>query len=82
MVKKHAYLILAHKCDYTLQTLVETLDYPLNDIFIHIDVKNQGFSKETFHRCLFSKVHITQRIKVTWGGIDDQCRVTIIENCV
>ena len=68
MAKKHAYLIMAHKCDYTLRTLIEMLDYPLNDIFIHMDLKNKGFSKESLPRCLYSKVHITQRINVSWGG--------------
>ncbi|MDY6291083.1 MAG: beta-1,6-N-acetylglucosaminyltransferase [Succiniclasticum sp.] len=68
MAKKHAYLVMAHKCDYTLQTLIEMLDYPLNDIFIHMDAKNKEFSKESLPRCLYSKVHITQRIKVAWGG--------------
>lgn len=68
MAKKHAYLIMAHKCDYTLQTLIEVLDYPLNDIFIHMDAKNKEFSKDTLPRCFFSKMHITQRTNVVWGG--------------
>lgn len=69
MTKKHAYLIIAHKCDYTLQTLIELLDYPLNDIFIHMDAKYKEFSKGAIPRCVFSKMHILdQRIKVAWGG--------------
>lgn len=37
-MEKHAYLILAHKCDYTLQSLISMLDHPMNDIFLHMDI--------------------------------------------
>lgn len=30
---KHAYLVMAHKDDETLRTLLRTLDDPRNDIF-------------------------------------------------
>ena len=66
--RKHAYLIFAHKCDYTFQSLIEMLDYPLNDIFIHMDAKYEKFSEEMLPKCVFSKVYLTQRIKVAWGG--------------
>lgn len=33
---KHAYLVMAHKDDETLRTLLRTLDDPRNDIFIHM----------------------------------------------
>ena len=37
MEKRHAYLILAHKNFGQLRKLVELLDDPRNDIFIHVD---------------------------------------------
>ena len=36
---KHAYLILAHHAFGLLQLLVETLDDPRNDIYVHVDRK-------------------------------------------
>lgn len=42
---KHAYLVMAHKDDETLRTLLRTLDDPRNDIFIHMDAKNTGWDK-------------------------------------
>lgn len=42
---KHAYLVMAHKDDETLRTLLRTLDDPRNDIFIHMDAKNTGWDE-------------------------------------
>lgn len=66
---KHAYLIEAHKDDHVFYSLLKMLDHELNDIFIHMDVKNVGFdteqAKKTVHRsCIF----FTQRTSVMWGG--------------
>ena len=38
-MEKHAFLIIAHKLDFTLSTLLSLLDDKRNDIFIHIDKK-------------------------------------------
>lgn len=38
---KHAYLILAHSNFDQLQILLNLLDYPDNDFFIHIDKKSK-----------------------------------------
>lgn len=43
---KHAYLVMAHKDDETLRTLLRTLDDPRNDIFIHMDAKNTGWDEK------------------------------------
>ena len=37
--KKQAYLIMAHKYDFTFRTLIKMLDNKNNDIFIHMDKK-------------------------------------------
>ena len=36
---RHAFLIIAHEKPMVLKRLVEALDHPQNDIFIHIDKK-------------------------------------------
>ena len=43
---KHAFLVIAHKDDETLRTLLRTLDDPRNDIFIHMDAKNKRWDEE------------------------------------
>ena len=40
MGNKHAYLIIAHKNDYTLSSLLKAIDNENNDIFLHMDKKN------------------------------------------
>lgn len=66
---KHAFLIIAHKQDYTLETLLELLDHNDNDIFIHMDAKNDLFDADYLKSILkHSKLFIVPRTKVTWGG--------------
>ena len=43
---KHAYLVIAHKNDYTFQTLLNLIDDERNDIFIHMDKKNAKYRFE------------------------------------
>lgn len=38
-VGKHAFLVMAHKDDEVLHTLMRILDDERNDIFIHMDAK-------------------------------------------
>lgn len=70
MIKKHAYIILAHKDDYTFYSLLKMLDHEKNDIFIHMDEKNKLFN-ETQARSVLKKSNLfyTQRTNVTWGAI-------------
>lgn len=64
-MQKHAYLILAHANPEFLQTLVNCLDNPANDIFIHWDAKSGDIP------ALFAKHSpirfTTDRFKVYWG---------------
>lgn len=64
---KHAYLVMAHKDDETLRTLLRSLDDPRNDIFIHMDAKNTGWDE---NRALASidkaGIFFVPRISVTW----------------
>ncbi len=68
---KHAYLILAHTNFGQLRKLIEMLDHPLNDIYIHVDKKANNFNpKEWEDITKFSKlIFIPKRRKVNWGGV-------------
>lgn len=68
---RHAYLILAHKNFGQLRKLIELLDDPRNDIFVHVDAKAKNFRQEsldgaTRHSRL---IVLPQRFKVNWGGV-------------
>ncbi|MHA6647232.1 beta-1,6-N-acetylglucosaminyltransferase [Aerococcus urinae] len=65
-MRKHAYLIIAHKNDVTLQTLLSLLDDPRNDIYIHMDKKNINFKQN--YEAKYSKIIYIDRISVMWGG--------------
>lgn len=66
---KHAYLIIAHKNDYTFQTLLKLIDDERNDIFIHMDRKNQKYEFEVIKKYVKkSKIYqIKNRNNVVWG---------------
>lgn len=64
-MKKHAYLIIEHKDNFVLETLIELLDDSRNDIFIHIDKKTKNFNFEKYkNKVKFSKIYFIPRIKV------------------
>lgn len=68
---KHAYLILAHKNFGQLRKLIELLDHPRNDIYVHVDAKAGDFREDdwkeaTRHSTL---VFLPDRINVNWGGV-------------
>lgn len=68
---KHAYLILAHKNFGQLRKLIELLDHPLNDIFVHVDAKAKDFRREEWENaCIHSSLcFLPRRINVNWGGV-------------
>ena len=67
--EKHAYLIMAHKFDYTFETLLKLLDDYHNDIFIHMDIKNKDFDEISIRNIITkSNVFFTKRTSVTWGS--------------
>lgn len=66
---KQAYLIIAHKNDLCFETLLKMLDDPRNDIFIHMDKKNQAYDAGLINNYIKkSKVYHVDRTCVTWGG--------------
>lgn len=66
---KQAYLILAHTNFKQLGLLCRALDYPHNDIYIHVDKKSKQFNSETLPKLKYSHIYITERIPVYWGTI-------------
>lgn len=74
MGNKHAYLIIAHKNDYTLSSLLKAIDNENNDIFLHMDKKNKKYTTEWASRIVKkSKLFQTKRQSVVWGGIQPNC---------
>lgn len=67
MINKDAYLIIAHKQWNLLRELIRSLDFELNDIYVHID-KKSPFDMGEFKDCAKkSKVHFFQKYDVQWG---------------
>ena len=69
MLEKHAYLILAHKSDYVLNSLLRLIDDERNDIFIHMDKRNRKYNESK--TCLVVKkatIKHCERWKCAWGG--------------
>ncbi len=78
---KQAYLIIAHKDDIVFRTLIQMLDHPKNDIFIHMDAKNKSYDPaETLKLVKCSRIFHVPRIKVTWGGYSQiHAELTLLE---
>lgn len=68
---KHAYLILAHKNFGQLRRMIEMLDHPLNDIYVHVDAKAKDFREEDFRGAVNHSrlIFLPNRISVNWGGV-------------
>lgn len=68
---KHAYLILAHKNFGQLRKLIELLDDPRNDIFVHVDAKARDFNEAEWRGATrYSSLEfLPRRLKVSWGGV-------------
>lgn len=69
---KHAYLIIAHKVDLMLITLLKMLDDKRNDIYLHMDKKNKTFTQSSLPNMRYSNLFLTDRISVNWGGFSNK----------
>lgn len=66
---RHAFLIMAHNNWYTLEKLIQIIDAPWNDIYLHIDSKSKDFNKNYFLSLpKNAAIHLTKRHSVTWGN--------------
>lgn len=68
-MQRHAFLIMAHNNWYTLQRLIQIIDAPWADIYLHIDRKARDFPKDFFLNLPKSAtIRLTKRHSVTWGN--------------
>lgn len=65
-IKKHAYLIMAHKDPALIQKLIDYLDDSRADIFIHINIKSP-INYEEF-KSTNSRLFFVPRLNTQWGG--------------
>lgn len=75
---KHAFLIIAHNEFGSLQRLIDALDSPDNDIYVHIDacVKKMPELKSGLSRLTV----LDKRLKVIWGHESQpQCEMSLME---
>lgn len=69
---KHAFMIMAHSEFDLLMRLLRRLDHEDNEIFVHIDKKAQpgeDVEADMLRTCQKSKVKLTARHCVNWGGV-------------
>lgn len=67
--KKDAYLLLIHKNNYVLETLLSLLDDDNNDIYIHIDKKSKTINiDEIKNKIKKSNIYFVERVRCNWGG--------------
>lgn len=68
-MKKHAFLIIAHKDDYVLQSLIKTIDDERNDIYILVDKKTKRFNRDKIaNTARKSEIIFVPSLKIYWGG--------------
>lgn len=67
---KFAYLIMAHDNMEQLLSLIKLLDWPENDIYLHIDKKSEALNPNDFQLCTQKAViYIYRKYKVYWGDL-------------
>jgi len=78
---KFAYLIMAHDNEEQLKLLIESLDYPENDIFLHIDKKSdiRNISFETKN----AKIKIYSCFSVYWADLSQtKCQIFLLKEAI
>ncbi len=67
---KHAYLIMANQDFHQVALLLEALDDPQNDLYLHIDAKVKEFDAEQLNRAVrYGTLTILDNpAAVMWGG--------------
>lgn len=82
MKNKHAYLIIAHNQPELLKILLKTLDYPDNDIYVHLDKKMGNICLEPFYEIVkySGLVFLSNRLDVKWGDFSQiECELRLLE---
>lgn len=78
---KFAYLIMAHDNEEQLRMLIDVLDHPENDIYLHVD-KKSGLKDAKF-TVKKAKIHLHDRFSVYWGDISQtKCQMFLLKEAV
>lgn len=77
----HAYLIMAFSEYEQLKMLIEMLDYPENDIYVHIDKRSPAVSDDYFRESVkYSSVKVFQKFPIYWGHYSQTaCELFLLE---
>ena len=82
-MKKHAFLLQVHNNKSQLIKLLDYLDYPDNDIYIHIDAKSHALDGIESYEAVHSKIYFIPRIRVHWGGYSQiQVEMALLESAL
>ena len=79
---KQAILIMCHNEYYILEKLIELIDYPLIDIYIHVDIKWKNFPFERLKNIVKKgKIFFTdERLDVKWGEYSQvECEMILLK---
>lgn len=85
MPQRHAYCILAHADLYCLETLLQLIDDPRNDVYILFDSKAPADLGKDL-KCRYSQLVVIppeSRVDVRWGDISlSRAELTLLEEAV
>jgi len=85
MSGKYAYLIMAHHQFELLKVLLESLDYPDNDIYVHLDLKVGDIGLKQFYQVVIraNLFFLKNRVDVQWGTFSQiECELRLLEVAV
>jgi len=75
---------MAHNNEWQLRVLLELLDYPENEIFLHIDKKSKGLQGKDFDKIIKrAKLYVYSAYSVYWGDISQtKCQMYMLQQAV
>lgn len=78
---KHAWLVIAHNEFEILQMLIDALDHPESDIYVHIDKKVKNIPRL---RAGKSNLYVLERrLDVRWGSVSQiECELLLMSEAV
>lgn len=77
---KHAFLIMAHKNYAQLDKLINLIDNPRTDIYLHIDERSPYYKPPV---CVYSQLIMIPRMRTNWGGYSlVECELQLLERAL
>lgn len=78
---RFAYLIMAHDNESQLRLLLSSLDYPENEIYLHIDRKS--CLDNSLFRTQKAALHVYQCFSVYWGDLSQtKCQIFLLKEAI